>query len=66
MRYPKPSELALKFGPIHSDILDSGSRRTNPAKLDKFIELLLISFSYYFHVAVRKVSNPARDVKPSC
>ena len=65
MCYSKPSELSLKVGPVHSDILDSGSGRTNPAKLDNFIELLLISFSDYFHVAVRKVSNPPRDVKPS-
>ena len=66
MCYHKPSKLTPKVGPVHPNILDSGSGRTNPAKLDQFIELLLISFSDDFHAAVRKVSNPASDIKPPC
>ena len=66
MCYPKPPELTLKVGPVHSNILDPGPGRTNPAKLDKFIKLLFITFGDGFHPAVRKVPNPTSDIQPPC
>ncbi len=66
MCYPKPVELTLRVGPVHSNILDSGPGRTNPAKPDKFIKIFSISFGDDFHAAVRKISNPASHIKPPC